>query len=891
MKRRALALSLFVAFSLATALADDEIDSVSIDFSHCGYRASSERLTNIEARLFVNHIQGDATALVQAAIDHLATLPQDDQGFRGALLLDDGDFEIAGQLKITASGMVLRGSGETTLRATGPDRRAVIRVLGKSDAQLEETERQVTNEVPVGGVEIALTSASGLQKGDVVFVTRPSTKEWIGAIGMDRFLVGWRPGSRDLQWERRILGITHKVITVDAPITTALEKRYGGGRVQKLAQWPGRIENVGIENLTLISAVAGKNPKDEDHAWTGITMENVRDAWVRQVDFLQFAGSAVMLWETAKTVSVVDCQSRKPISELGGHRRDAFFTMGQQTLFLRCWSEQAMRDFTVGYAAAGPNAFVACESSESHGDSGSIGSWASGVLYDHVNIEGGDLRLENQWVANHAAGWAAANSVLWQCTAAEIHCDNPPTASNAAIGVWGRYFGNGSYLAEDEFVSPTSLFQGQLAKRSSIDVSPIGRKHFGATNPSIEKAETFVQASNAPQRSLRKIIEDVSTRDPIPVGRSGVPIFTHTPPKASTKPDEALQLVDGKLLIDGEPIQGKRLDVPWWRGNLRPSEAPKMGPAITRFVPGRVGLGFTDDLQEVAQFMIENGHAALDHNHGLWYDRRRDDHTRVRRADGNVYAPFYEQPFARSGEGTAWDGLSKYDLEKPNPWYWNRLKQFADIADTEGLLLYHQFYFQHNFLEAGAHWSDCPWRTANNINQTDFPEPPPYMSDKRIFQAHLVYDVTHPARRALHRQYIRQGLTNFADNNNVIHYIGAEYTGPLTFMQFWIDTIIEWEHDTGNNARVALSCTKDVQDAILSDLKRASAVDVIDIRYWTYLADSTLHAPEGAKNLAPRQHRRQLKPGKVSSESINRSVEEYRYKYLGKAVLYRGVQN
>ena len=889
MKRRSLGLALFVAFGFATAWADD-IGSIAIDFSHCGYSASSERLPNVEARLFVNHVQGDATALLQAAIDHLATLPQDDQGFRGALLLDNGDFEIAGQLKIRASGIVLRGSGETTLRAMGPDRRAVIRVFGKSDAQLEETERQVASEVSVGGVDIALEFVSGLQSGDTVFVTRPSTKEWIEAIGMDRFLVGWRPGSRDLQWERRILAITGKVITVDAPITSALEQRYGGGVVQKLVQWPGRIENVGIENLTLLSAVASKNTKDEDHAWTGISMENVRDAWVRQVDFLQFAGSAVMLWETTKNVSVVDCQSRKPISELGGYRRDAFFTMGQQTLFLRCWSEHAMRDFTVGHAAAGPNAFVACDSYESFGDSGSIGSWASGILYDNVNIEGGDLRLENQWVANHAAGWSAANSVLWQCTAAEIHCENPPTASNDAVGMWGRYFGDGNFRNEDEFVSPTSLFQGLLAKRSSIDVGPIGRKHFGATNPSIEKAAEFVQASNSPQRSLRKIIEEASTRETIPVDAADIPVFTHTPSKESPKPIKALRIVDGTLRIAGEPTQGKRMSVPWWRGNLRPNEAPKMGPAITRFVPGRVGLGFTDDLQAVAQFMIENGQAALDHNHGLWYDRRRDDHTRVRRADGNVCSPFYEQPFARSGEGTAWDGLSKYDLEKPNPWYWNRLKQFADIADTEGLLLYHQFYFQHNFLEAGAHWSDCPWRSANNINQTGFPEPPPYMSDKRIFQAHLVYNVNHPVRRALHRQYIRQGLTNFADNHNVIHHIGAEYTGPLTFMQFWIDTIIEWERETGNDALIALSCTKDVQDAILADPQRTTAVEIIDINYWTYLADGKLYAPEGGKNLAPRQHRRQGGSGKVSKDSIERSIEEYRQKFPDKAVLYEGVQ-
>ena len=87
-----------------------------------------------------------------------------------------------------------------------------------------------------------------------------------------------------------------------------------------------------------------------------------------------------------------------------------------------------------------------------------------------------------------------------------------------------------------------------------------------------------------------------------------------------------------------------------------------------------------------------------------------------------------------------WD-LSRYDLTRYNPWYWRRLGEFADICDQRGLVLFHQNYFQHNILEAGAHWADFPWRPANNINETGFPEPPLYAGDKRIFMAEQFYDV------------------------------------------------------------------------------------------------------------------------------------------------------
>ena len=41
----------------------------------------------------------------------------------------------------------------------------------------------------------------------------------------------------------------------------------------------------------------------------------------------------------------------------------------------------------------------------------------------------------------------------------------------------------------------------------------------------------------------------------------------------------------------------------------------------------------------------------------------------------------------RSGKGKAWDGLSKYDLTRFNPWFFDREKAFADICDRRGLIL------------------------------------------------------------------------------------------------------------------------------------------------------------------------------------------------------------
>ena len=238
-------------------------------------------------------------------------------------------------------------------------------------------------------------------------------------------------------------------------------------------------------------------------------------------------------------------------------------------------------------------------------------------------------------------------------------------------------------------------------------------------------------------------------------------------------------------------------------------------------------------------------------NYGLWTDRRRDDHERIRRKNGDVWAPFFEQPFARSGQGTAWDGLSLYDLTKPNLWYFYRLRQFAEKSQDIGILLKNQHYFQHNILEAGAHWVDCPWRTANNVNHTPFLEPVNFTGDKRIFTAQLFYDTTNESLRPLHRQYIRQMLDAFKGQPNVVHSIGEEFTGPLPFVRFWLDVVAEWETENGRTL-VALAVTKDVQDSILNDPIRSKIVDIIDIEQW-YNHQKGQYAPPGGMNMAPRQ--------------------------------------
>ena len=873
------------------------------DFSYAGYQASEVAIPQVEAKIFVPNQDTDATQNIQAAINYVSNLKPNIAGFRGAVLLDKGTFKIKGTLYIKKSGVVLRGSGnknnKTILLGTGFKREAIISVLGKNDKKLKDTLSFSTNYTPLGSQKIQLKDATKLKVSDDIVIQKPLTQKLIDTLQMNDFggetgWIGWKKRDWDFRWNRVVKSINGNQITLNAPLAMTLDDNFGEAKVIKYS-WSGRIEQIGIENLSISSTFDQKNKKDELHRWFGITMQNVKNAWVRQIDFKHLAGGAVSLLKTVQQVTIEDCIATAPISEIAAFRRHTFYTEGEQTLFQRCYSEYGYHDFAVGgYATSGPNAFVQCESYLPYSNSGAIGSWATGVLFDIVNIDGNAISYHNREQSGRGAGWTAANSVIWESSASKIENYSPPTAQNWAFGVWaGIMTGNGKWKDVNNHIFPRSLFYAQLENRlGKLPVNPyifpLGSKP--TSSPTLAQAAKLNEEAFKPAKTLKEWILEVSEKNRFSAETKNIPsikdLKNETFLEDDKKSTSKIIIKNGWLTFDEKVITGKVVNVQWWRGSLKNHEIKNSSEHITRFVPGRKGKGFTDDLEEVVNNFSKKNIVALEHNYGLWYERRMDDHERTRRIDTDVWAPFYEQPFARSGQGLAWDQLSKYDLTKYNDWYWSRLSRFSDLAETKGQLLINQQYFQHNILEAGAHWSSSPWRSANNINNTGFPEPVPYAGDKRIFMADQFYDLSHKNRKELHQQFIRKSLQNFKYNSNVIQLASAEYTGPLHFMEFWLDEVKKWKTETSGEGIIGLSATKDVQDAILNDSKRSKTVDLIHIRYWHYRDDGSAYAPEGGKNLAPRQHARKMKTGKETEEQIYRAVREYRENYPEKAVLY-----
>jgi len=435
------------------------------DFSWCGYRGGGVALPDVPAKVILDPVlDGDDHARIQGALDSVAAMPLDEKGFRGAVLLKRGTYRVGNQLNINKSGIVLRGEGDgadgTVIIATALRKYHVLVISGIGDRkELQETNQNILADyVPVGSRTFKVKDTSAYKAGQDLLVCREGNQEWIEKIGM-KDVNSWKPFT--LKFKRVVLEVTNDTVTVDAPIVNAIDKQWGGGYLVRY-EFPGRIENVGVEGIRCDSIYA--SPTDHAHAWWFVKIMNAQNVWVRNCTALHLAYSAVEIKESAKWVTVQDTQCLDMISEIKGGLRYPFAIMGQLCLVQRCAAREGRHDFVMQYWVPGPNVFLDCRSENSHADSGTHQRYATGTLFD--NVETNKLNVINRGDAGSGHGWAGAQMVFWNCKARSMNVQQPPTAQNFAIGcIAEKTMGNGYRESNGVPVAPRSLYLQQLEER------------------------------------------------------------------------------------------------------------------------------------------------------------------------------------------------------------------------------------------------------------------------------------------------------------------------------------------------------------------------------------------------------------------------------------------
>lgn len=446
------------------------------DFSMCGYKKGGVAIPNItEIKKTLSPLANNAdnTAQIQAAIDEVSGYTPDGNGIRGVILLTAGTYNLSDTLKITQSGVILRGEGQgtsgTILMANKASQHAFITIKGTTTSLGPDVSSNridiADSYVPTGAKSFRLASVSGLSIGSTIVVVRKPNQAWIDTLQMGQY--GWTASGYLMRYERTITNISSDTITIDAPIVDAIQTLYGGGYVY-LGDAVGRIENCGVENMRLVSAYDTNNIEDESHGWQAIRILSAQNCWVKQVTAKYFGYSCVSIGAYSRFNTVEECAMLDPISITTGGRKYSFELESGITnfnLFQRCYTRGGRHDFVTGARVPGPNVFLDGYSEETHADIGPHHRWATGLLFD--NIKGGEIVVQNRGDMGSGHGWAGAQTLFWKCISEieNIKVESPKGGKNWGIGGSGLRAGAGFWENHGNPVNPRSLYISQLKDR------------------------------------------------------------------------------------------------------------------------------------------------------------------------------------------------------------------------------------------------------------------------------------------------------------------------------------------------------------------------------------------------------------------------------------------
>jgi hypothetical protein len=478
----------------------DDLTNHLIDYSYAGYEGGGVAIpTNMTVQQTVNPVSGDNTTNIQNGIDAVSALAPDANGFRGVVLLNPGSYEMDGIITISTSGVILRGSGTSTVLSFNGTPGTSITISGSSGTQQSgSTTYTITdNYVPLGATNLHLNTTSGLSAGMGIVVRRPWTQTWINAIGMSNL---WTATGHQNDAERTITAINGTQVTVDIPLPTPVEQKWVTGVVFPYTD-SGKVQQCAVESLSMVSLEGGGTGTSYPFGATGVQLGNCKNCWVKNVAFSGY-GVAVngapgggSKWCTAQ-----DCTYSNGVNN-GSARPSAFQIGGQMCLFQRLTGISGFEHFLqTDDEATGPNAFLYCNATGSDFDGGPHRYWAVSLLTDNEYGDIGNVHVVI--ITGGDNGWGAGYSVFYNCHVNNFTIQEPPVDHTYNWWVGGSGANTnptndaGIYDAAGTTVAPTSLYLEQLKERlGGAAVENIGYQLF--TISTAPASQTVALGSNA----------------------------------------------------------------------------------------------------------------------------------------------------------------------------------------------------------------------------------------------------------------------------------------------------------------------------------------------------------------------------------------------------------
>lgn len=475
------------------------------DFSHAGYRGGGVDLPEIPVKITLDPSDtGDDTQQIQQALDNVGALEPGDNGHRGAVLLNPGNYHISSRIIIKQSGVVLRGSGDET----DPSQNTIIsaaKSIGDVSIQVgngnvswnysagSPITEIITEFVSVGNRHFEVSDASIFSVGDEIVIFHRATQQWIEAVEYGGTAPThpdvWKPGdsSINIVMKRKITGITGNVMAVDVPIYNHLNRSLSESLIYKVSL-DSQLSETGVEDFRLVLQSDGYLANN--HGNNAIVFNGVTNSWADGVTVLHFQYTGLGVTNST-FVTIQNSRALEPHSIITGGYRYNFNAMARANniLFTNLLASEGRHEFVSnGTASVSGVVFHNSASESSYGTSEGHRRWSMALLFDQIifnnpNSTGGaSIAIYNrgEWGTNH--GWSSAHSVVWNSDPApgnKIVIQQPPTAQNYGIANHAIVTGTGTWPGKTGFIEGTgqipelsSLYEAQFHDRVTYGLPP-----------------------------------------------------------------------------------------------------------------------------------------------------------------------------------------------------------------------------------------------------------------------------------------------------------------------------------------------------------------------------------------------------------------------------------
>ncbi len=470
-------------------------DNTIPDFSNSGYMGGGVPIPFVPAKITVYPQTGDDKSRIQAAIDYVSGLTPDSNGFRGAVLLKAGSYQVDAGLKkygnaleIKTSGVVLRGEGQgvdgTILHTSFEEKHQVVACGPPQPSYSTSDNTSITDPyVGCGATRFNVENASAYSVGDIIRITMIPNQTWLDDIYANAYMgaddIDWTTSLYTMNYERRITAINSNEISIHSPVILPMQTRFGGGEIKKVRISSGlRTQQIGVEHLRIVGpGITTSAPEDSPNRLkSAVTLDYTENSWVRGITVVHTSNSAVLSWSSHYN-TIEDCASIEPIGPKSGGYRYTYYIDGSSShnLFQRTYTDDGRHDYVLGPRTPGPNVFLDGYSTRG-GTTGPHQRWATGTLFDNLKLES-VIALEHRNGSGSGHSWAGIQSVIWNTESPDIVCETPVGHMNYAIGAIGQaressYIGasksgvyTGYYDHHGSHVATRSLYLAQLEDR------------------------------------------------------------------------------------------------------------------------------------------------------------------------------------------------------------------------------------------------------------------------------------------------------------------------------------------------------------------------------------------------------------------------------------------